>query len=139
MVLVEEATKIVFKRETKPFLKGRRFLTTEDILIQIFCPVDDHMQEVPRQKQATLYPRELVAIGLLFARKGGHCRAFSRWLKRAYDALCAGLPDRIRLQRVLVTHQDWNERFLADPGFFLVIGSSPIAWLFPIRQGRSPQ
>jgi len=42
-------------------------MTTEDRIIQIFCLVDDQMQEVPRQSQAKLYPSELVTIGLLFA------------------------------------------------------------------------
>jgi hypothetical protein len=114
-------------------------MTTEDIIIQIFCLVDDHMKEVSKHRQAKLYPSELVTIGLLFALKGGHFRAFYRWLKRDYDALFAGLPDRTRLQRLLVTHQDWNERFLADPSFFLVIDSYPIELLFPIREGRSPE
>lgn len=114
-------------------------MTTEDSIIQIFCLVDDRMQEVPQHHQAKLYPSERVTIGLLFALKGGHFRAFSRWLKRDVEALCAGLPDRTRLQRLLVTHQDWNDRFLADPSFFLVIDSYPIELLFPLRQGRSPQ
>ena len=57
----------------------------------------------------------------------------------SYDALFASLPDRTRLQRLLVTHQDWNERFLADPSFFLVIDSYPIELLFPVREGRSSQ
>jgi hypothetical protein len=43
------------------------------------------------------------------------------------------------LQRLLATHQNWNERFLADPSFFLVIDSYPIELLFPIREGRNPQ
>src|SRR5258708_20532989 len=80
-------------------------MTTEDIIIQIFCLVDDRMKEVSKHTQAKLYPSELVTIGLLFALKGGHFRAFYRWLKRDYDALFAGLPDRTRLQRLLVTHQ----------------------------------
>jgi hypothetical protein len=37
----------------------------------------------------------LVTIGLLFALKGGHFRAFYRWLKRDFDALFAGLPERL--------------------------------------------
>jgi hypothetical protein len=114
-------------------------MTTEDIIIQIFCLVDDKMAEIPKHSQAKLYPSELVTIGLLFALKGGHFRAFYRWLKRDFEALFAGLPDRTRLQRLLVKHQDWNERFLADPSFFLVIDSYPIELLFPIREGRSPQ
>jgi hypothetical protein len=40
---------------------------------------------------------------------------------------------------LLVKHQDWNDRFLADPSFFLVIDSYPIELLFPIREGRGPQ
>ncbi|GHO71758.1 hypothetical protein KSC_106500 [Ktedonobacter sp. SOSP1-52] len=114
-------------------------MTTQDIIIQIFCLVDDQMKKVPKHSQAKLYPSELVTIGLLFALKGGYFRAFYRWLKRDYEALFAGLPDRTRLQRLLVTHRDWNERFLADPSFFLVIDSYPIELLFPIREGRSAQ
>lgn len=114
-------------------------MTTEDIIIQIFCLVDDQMKDVPKHSQAKLYPSEVVTIGLLFALKGGHFRTFYRWLKRDYDTLFGGLPDRSRLQRLFVTHQDWNERFLTDPSFFLVIDSFPIELLFPVRQGRSPQ
>jgi hypothetical protein len=54
-------------------------MTTEDSIIQIFCLVDDQMKEVPKHPQAKLYPSELVTIGLLFALKGGHFRAFDRW------------------------------------------------------------
>lgn len=54
-------------------------MTTEDILIQIFCLVDDQMKEIPKHGQARLYPSELITIGLLFALKGGHFRAFYRW------------------------------------------------------------
>jgi hypothetical protein len=44
---------------------------------------------------------------------------------RDSEALFAGLPDRTRPQRLLVTHQDWNERFLADPSFL------PFDWQLP--------
>jgi hypothetical protein len=114
-------------------------MTTEDIIIQIFCLVDDEMKAMPKHRQAKLYPSELVTIGLLFALKGGHFRAFYRWLKRDYDSLFAGLPERTRLQRLLQTHQDWYHQLLAAPSFFTVIDSYPIELLFPIRQGRSPQ
>src|SRR2546422_9218571 len=98
--------KIVLKRDLKPLSAERsNFMTTEDIILQIFCIVDDEMNEMPKHSQAKLYPSELVTIGILFALKGGHFRAFYRWLKRDYDALFAGLPDRTRLQRLLVTHQ----------------------------------
>lgn len=52
-------------------------MTTEDIIIHIFCKVDDRMPNVKKHPQAKLYPSELVTIGLLFALKGGYFRAFS--------------------------------------------------------------
>jgi hypothetical protein len=114
-------------------------VTTEDIIIHIFCKVDDKMPNIPKHVQAKLYPSELVTIGLLFALKGGYFRAFYRWLKRDYDALFAGIPDRTRLQRALKVHQDWINTLLAEPTLFTVIDTYPIELLFPIRQGRSKQ
>jgi hypothetical protein len=113
-------------------------MTTLDLIIHLFCLVDDRMPEVRKHPQALLYPSELVTIGLLFALKGGHFRAFHRWLKRDYTDLFVGLPDRTRLQRALRVHQHWLERFLADPTFFTVIDSYPVELIFPIREGRSP-
>ena len=116
-------------------------MTTDDIILHIFCLVDDHLPNIPRHSQAKLYPSELVTIGILFALKGGHFRAFYRWLQRDYgDWFGNGtLPERTRLQRLLKTHQDWCEGLLSDPSFFTVIDSYPIELLFPIREGRSKQ
>jgi hypothetical protein len=114
-------------------------MTTEDSIIQIFCIVDDEMKHMAKHTQAILYPSELVTIGILFALKGGHFRAFYRWLSRDYAHLFAGLPERTRLQRLLKTHQDWCDQFLAAPSFFTVIDSYRTLLLFPIRQGRSPE
>lgn len=115
-------------------------MTTEDIIIHIFCHVDDRMKgevEIVKHPQAKLYPSELVTIGLLMALRGVSFRAFYRWLKRDYDALFGGLPDRTRLTRALQVHQDWCDVFLTEPSFFLVGDSYPIELLFPIREGRS--
>lgn len=112
-------------------------MTTEEFIIALFCEVDDRMLEVEKHPQAELYPSELVTVGLLFALKGGYFRPFYRWLKRDYDALFAGLPDRTRIQRALRAHQGWCERFLAEPTFFTVIDSYGIELIHPIRQGRS--
>lgn len=112
-------------------------MTTEDIIIYIFCQVDDHLPTLPKHPQAKLYPSELVTIGILFALKGSHFRAFYRWLKRDYDALFAGLPERSRLLRLLKTHQTWCALLLAEPSFFTVLDSYPVELLFPIREGRS--
>lgn len=114
-------------------------MTTEDFIIHLFCLVDDRMGPIPKHSQARLWPSELVTIGLLFALKGGYFRAFYRWLMRDYEALFAGLPHRTRLQRLLATHQDWCDLFLADPSFFTVVDSYGIELIHPIREGRSPR
>ncbi len=94
------------------------------------------MKDVSKRSTAKLYPNGLVTIGILFALKGGHFRAFYRWLKRDYDMLFAGLPDRTRLQRLLRDHQQKCDRFLEILTFFSVGDSFPIELLFPIREGR---
>ena len=114
-------------------------MRSEEIIIRLFCMVDDKLAHVNKRKNAHLYPSEIVTIGILFALKGGHFRAFSRWLKRDDDDLFAGLPERTRLMRLLQVHQDWYRRLLAHPSFFTVIESYPIELLFPIREGRSPE
>ena len=52
-------------------------MTTEDIIIMIFCEVDDNLPEIRKHSQAKLYPSELITIGILFALKGGHFRALA--------------------------------------------------------------
>jgi hypothetical protein len=112
-------------------------MNTEDIIIHIFMEDDDQLADIPKHPQAKLYPSELVTIGVLFALKATGFRAFYRWLKRDYEGLFAGLPERSRLQRLLEAHQDWGAMLLAKAGFFAVIDSYPIELLFPIGQGRS--
>jgi len=114
-------------------------MTTEDIIIHIFCAVDDQMPDVMKVPQAELYPSEVVTIGILFALKGGHFRAFCRWLKRDYEALFGGLPDRTTLQRQLRAQQHHADRLLAEASLLNVMDSFPIELLFPLRQGRSRQ
>ena len=112
-------------------------MTTEDIIIHLFCLVDDGMGKAARHPQAKLYPSAVVTIGLLFALKGGYFRAFYRWLKRDYEALFVRLPERTRLQRLLRTHQGWCQRFLAEPTFFTVVDTYGIELLHPVREGRA--
>jgi hypothetical protein len=112
-------------------------MTTEDIIIHLFCLVDDRMPVIRKHPQAALYPSELVTIGILLALKGGFFSAFYRWLKRDYEALFAGLPHRTRLQRLLKTHRAWFDLLLAHPSFFTVLDTYPIELLLPIREGRS--
>ncbi|MCZ7571395.1 MAG: hypothetical protein M5U01_22850 [Ardenticatenaceae bacterium] len=112
-------------------------MTTEDIIIALFCEVDDRLGDEPRHPQARLWPSELVTIGRLFVLKGVQFRAFSRWLKRDDAALFVRLPHRTRLLRALQVHQAWTDRLLADPTFFTVVDSYGIELIHPIREGRS--
>lgn len=114
-------------------------MTTEDIIMHIFCAVDDQMRDVTKVPQAILYPSEVVTMGILFALKGGHFRAFCRWLKRDYDSLFGGLPDRTTLQRQMQAQPRHADRLLAEASLLNVIDSFPIELLFPLRQGRSRQ
>ena len=114
-------------------------MTTEDIIYHIFYHVDNAMLAVDKHPQSKLYPSEVVTIGILFALKGGHFRAFYRWLKRDFEALFAGLPDRTTLQRQLKSQQAHTDLLLAQPSALNVADSYPIELIFPIRQGRSSQ
>ena len=44
-------------------------MTTEDIIIHIFCCVDDEMSDVKKVSQADLYPSEVVTIGICLPSK----------------------------------------------------------------------
>lgn len=112
-------------------------MTTIDFITELFCQVDDAMSEVPKHPQASLYPSEIVTLGLLFAIKGVGNRAFYRWLERDYRALFPNLPERTRLFRLFKTHRDWTTRFLADPTIFGVIDTYGIELIHPVREGRS--
>ena len=114
-------------------------MTTEDIIVHIFYLVDNNLKDAKRVPQTHLYPSEIVTIGILFALKGGHFRAFYRWLKRDYAPLFAGLPDRTNLQRLLKTHQQHCDALLAEVSVLSVTDSYPIELVFPIREGRSEQ
>jgi len=53
-------------------------MSTEDIILHIFCLVDDSLPDISRHSQAKVYLNVLVTIGILFALKGGFFRAFYR-------------------------------------------------------------
>ena len=61
-------------------------MTTGDIILHIFCNVDDNLPEIGKHPQSILYPIELVTLGILFCLKGGSLRTFYRWLIRNYGA-----------------------------------------------------
>jgi hypothetical protein len=112
-------------------------MTTQDFIIELFCRIDDALQDVPKHSQAKLYASEVVTIAILFTLKGGHGRAFYRWLDNNWRSLFPNLPDRTRLFRLFVSHQHLTDRFMADPTILGVIDSYGIELIHPIREGRS--
>lgn len=114
-------------------------MCTEDFITALFCRVDDRMRDVAKHPQASLSPGEIVTLALLFAIKGVGNRAFYRWIKRDWLALFPRLPERTRLFRLFAAHQEWTDRFLADPTILGVADTFGIELLHPYREGRSPR
>src|SRR5262247_3015557 len=113
--------------------------TTTEFITALFCQVDDQLAGLPKHPEAHLWPSEVVTLGLLHALKGVGNRPFYRWLTRDYRPLFPRLPERTRLFRLLKTHQDWTQAFLAAPTVLGVIDTYGIALIHPRREGRSPQ
>jgi len=114
-------------------------MTTEDFISELFYRVDETMKEVPKHPQASLWPSEVVTLGVLFALKGVGTRAFYRWVSRDWRGLGPALPARTRRLRLLATHRQWTEAFLAAPAGLGVVDSYGIELLHPLREGRSAQ
>ena len=114
-------------------------MSTVDFITTLFYEVDEQMRAIPKHPEARLWPSEVVTLGLLHALKGGGNRAFYRWLTRDYRPLFPQLPERTRLFRLLKTHQDWTQIFLAAPTVLGVIDTYGIELIHPMREGRSPQ
>lgn len=112
-------------------------MPTEEIIIRLFCIVDDRVGPVKKRSDAHLHDSEIITIGLLFALKGGRYRAFYRWLNANYRALFPKLPDVTRLLRLLNSRAAYTDEFLADPSFFTVADTYGIELIHPRREGRS--
>jgi hypothetical protein len=112
-------------------------MTNEDFITEFFCRIDDVMIDVAKHSQANLHPSEVVTIAFLFALKGGHGRAFYRWIDRNWRHLFPKLPCRTRLFRLFVSHKKLTDWFMADPSILGVIDSYGIELIHPVREGRS--
>lgn len=112
-------------------------MSTVDFITELFCPVDDKMTDVAKHSQANLHPSEVVTLALLFAIKGVGNRAFYRWIKRDHRREFPHLPERTRLFRLFAAHQEWADRFLADPTVMGVADTYGIELAHPYREGRS--
>lgn len=114
-------------------------MPTDEIIIRLFCIVDDELRPVNKRADAHLYPSEMVTLGLVFTLKGGRFRAFYRWLDANYRALFPRLPERTRLQRLLRDYAELTDYFLADLSLFTVLDSYGVERIHPRREGRSDQ
>jgi hypothetical protein len=114
-------------------------MTTEDFISELFYRVDEAMKDVAKHPQASLWPREIVTLGVLFALTGVGNRAFYRWVKRDLRGLFPALPERTRLFRLLASHRAWTDAFLAAPSVLGVVDSYGIELLHPMREGRRAQ
>ena len=98
-------------------------MTTVELITALFYEVDEQLHAIPKHPEAHLWPSEVVTLGRLHALKGVGNRPFYRWLTRDYRTLCPRLPERTRLLRLCVTHQDWTQGFLASPTVLGVIAT----------------
>src|SRR5262245_2346813 len=114
-------------------------MTTVDLITALFYEVDEQLHAIPKHPEAHLWPSEVVTLGLLHALKGVRNRHFYRWLTRDYRPLFPHLPERTRLFRLLKTHHNWTQVFLAAPTVLGVIDTYGSELIHPMREGRSPQ
>jgi hypothetical protein len=112
-------------------------MPTDEIIIRLFCIVDDQMRDVKKHPLALLHPSEVVTIGLLLALKGMGYRPFYRWLAANYTPLFGQLPEQSRMYRLLTAAHPHTERFLASPTVLGIIDSYGIELIHPRREGRS--
>lgn len=114
-------------------------MSTEEIIIRLFCMVDDRIGPVNKRSDAKLHDSEIVTIALIFSLRGGQYRRFYRWLHANYSFLFPNLPELSRLLRVFKRCAYYTDDFLAEPSFFTVADTYGIELCHPRREGRSEQ
>lgn len=112
-------------------------LQEHTIIIALFCTIAKKLgRKDKRHPLGKLYLSEIILCGVLFSLKGGSFRQFYTWLNRR-DVL--SLPDRTRLQRLLIKYKDTCNHFLSDPTLFNAMDSFGVEIIHPIRESRSKQ
>jgi len=110
----------------------------ETIILILYCCIADTLTDQDnKHTQGHLYLSEIVLCGVLYALKGTSFRRFYWWLKQQH--LFASLPERSRLQRILIDKQAYCKRFLADQTLFTVLDSFGVEVIHPMRENRSKQ
>ena len=88
-------------------------MTTVDFITALFCQVANQMPGIPKHPQASLWPSEVVPLGLLHALKGVGNPPFYRWL------VAQGCFDNTHMQEL-------GGRFLKLAGTDVVSDSQPV-------------
>jgi len=114
-------------------------MPTEDVIIGVFCIIDEALADVKKHSQAKLYASEVVTLMIIFAVKGGRYRAFYRWILFNYQKLFPHAPHCSRLLRLFRTHAYLCERFLASVSTMSIVDTYGIELIYPRREGRSPR
>jgi hypothetical protein len=114
-------------------------MTTVACIVALYGQVDAHMHGLPNQPHATVWPSEVVTLGVRHALTGVGHRAFSRGLTRDPRAWFPRLPERPRRFRRFLTPQAGTAPFWASPTGLGVIATSGLEVIHPIREGRSPR
>ena len=58
-------------------------MSMEDMIIHLFCIIDDELADIKRHDQALLHPSETITIGVIYVLKSGGYHAFYRWLSKS--------------------------------------------------------
>lgn len=112
-------------------------LQEDTIILALFLGICEILgEEDYKHTQAKLYLSEIILCGVLFALKGGSFRRFYVWLARRRLFV---LPDRTRLQRLLIVHRKMCSQFLKEGTILNVMDSFGVEVIHPIREGRSTQ
>ncbi len=96
------------ERETLSGTEEHR--TTMDCILAFFCQGDEHLDGISKPPHATVWPSEVVTLGVRHALTGVGNRAFYRWLTRDSRALFPRVPERTRLLRLFMeSAKTWGE------------------------------
>ncbi len=112
-------------------------MPTTDLITGLFCIIDAELDDVKQHAQAKLHPSEVVTLMLLFSAKGGHYRAFYRWMLYNYRSMFPNAPHYTRLLRLFRTHAHLCDRFLASMTVMSIVDTYGIELIHPRREGRS--
>jgi hypothetical protein len=115
----------------------RTAMPTDELIIGVFCMIDVELADVKKHPQAKLYPSEVITLMVVFSAKGGHYRAFYRWILFNYRTLFPNAPHYTRLLRLFRTHAHLCDRFLAAVSTMSIVDTYGIELIHPRREGRS--